>query len=220
MEVGALLRRRAKEEGFSRQQLVEHLGYQNANKGLRRVDAMFGGKKPGLLRQRLCELLRVTDEVADIIDAAESRSQELQVEADAELDLLEQYREALIEHARQIAADEDLRLALPSEDAVMDVAYLGTRHLPLGALLERWRSQRNLPRQKRHYIVGGGGSPLSGSGSMWGFVEDEDGLVSRQFKGKLALAILQHPLVEPFQARLASGDFLRIGQVIEKLGPK
>ena len=44
MEVGALLGRRAEERGFSRQQLVEHLGYQNVTKGLRRIDAMFTGR--------------------------------------------------------------------------------------------------------------------------------------------------------------------------------
>ena len=124
----------------------------------------------------------------------------------------------LMAHAGQIAVDETLRLALPCEAAAAHVAYIGSRHLPLGTLLEQWCSQRHLAPEERHYFVGCGGSPLSGSGKLWGFGEESDGFIDRRFDGRLALALLQHPLVEPFQGRLARGEFLRIGQVVEKLG--
>ena len=215
VEVGLLLQRRAQQQGLSQRDLVTGLGYTNINKGFRRVDAVFDGAQPGDLRQRLSELLQVSDEVGQVLAQAENEAQVLEAAALAERDLLRRHLHDLVDHAVEIAADEDLRLALPCENAVASVAYIGHRHLPLGTLLENWSAERRLPVVERFYVVGVGGSPLSGSGSVWGFDEASMGSVSKRFDRRLGLALLEHPLVEPFQRRLSSGNVLRIGEVVE-----
>ena len=217
-EIGSLLRGQMKATGVSRQQLVGRLGYRNLTKGLRRLDALIAGQRVrGSLLSRLAELLGVSEEVNGLRHQGEHEAKELRAQAQEERGLLGRCIPDLVGHRDQIATTEELRLGLPCESAFVDVTYIGVRYLPLETLLPRWAAESQRPVEGRFYVVGAGGSSDNGRGAMWGFKGGESELTIRRFDRDLAMELLAHPLVGPFQKRLREGQVLRIAEIAEQI---
>ena len=145
------------------------------------------------------------------------QSRKLDTKAEAEKELLRTHLPELVGHALRIAADEELRLARPCESAYVSVAYMGTHDLPLGALLELWTGEFHRPAADRFYVLGVGGSPLTGMGTVWGYVGDDRVWTTRPFDRELAFGLLTHPLLSPFQRRVRQGQALDLAAVLERL---
>ena len=159
--IGDLLRRGAEAAGHTRRQLAEMLGYANLTKGIRRIDGVLRGEPGrGDVQQRLAGFLNVTEGVDRIRDDADQEAQVLRAKTRGERDMLRQHLPCLLDHAAEISADRDLRLALPCEEAVVDIMLVGRKYLPLGALLEEWNAELKYAPESRFFVVGTGGSPL------------------------------------------------------------
>ena len=107
----------------------------------------------------------------------------------------------ILERSDEIRADEELSNALVSECAFFSVAYLGLSngYLPIGLLLALWEegSFTGVCDECGGVVnlLGAGGSPLSGSGSMWGLCGSCAVPAKRPFDGRQVL-VLDHVLDE------------------------
>jgi len=185
------------------------------------VEAVLQGTACGRgdLPGRLAELLGVEPALQAVESQTHQRVNELASALSREQELLAQHVDLLVRSAKVICATPELRLALVSERALVSMAYEPQVWLPLGALVEGWRwGEVSFQRGRdRLFVVGAGGSPLSGAGSMWGVVAARGTWDTAAFDLSFVRRLQTHPLVRPFQERVRRGSFLRFGDVVARL---
>ena len=222
-EIGQTCAKAATRKGLSETRLAELAGYENIAKGVRRVHKLLstGKTKNGRLLYQLGEILQVGEEIDELFEKLKGETRQYQTELNEESKLLADHLLLILEKSEQIAPDRRLANALISECAFLSMAYAGGGYLPLGTLLCFWQQDRFTDTceecEGKVYLYGAGGSPLSGSGSMWGRCAQCHKGKKVAFNGRLASELQNHALFHPFQERIKEGEFIRIAALIARL---
>jgi hypothetical protein len=128
----------------------------------------------------------------------------------------------VLERTEEIVAHEELANALVSGCAHVSVAYVGPNgYLSIGLLLQLWQEDRFTgvctDCGEVVYYYGAGGSPLSGSGSMWGLCGSCRKPAKHSFNYRQVSGIAESAQFHLFQDRVQEGDFIGLGELLRRL---
>jgi hypothetical protein len=223
-EIAATCREAALQRGFTERNLAELAGCENIPKGVRRVHQLLekGKTKDRDLIHNLSGILQVEEQVASLSLQLEEEERRYQGELAEEDRALVDHFPLILEKGDQIRGEEGMSNALITERAFISVAYVGLcGYLPLGLLLDYWRRGKFTDTcgecGETVLLYGAGGSPLSGSGSMWGSCGRCGKGRKVPFDGRLVLGFRAHELFEPFQERCEEGKCMRIQALVDAL---
>jgi hypothetical protein len=223
-EIAATCRGAAQQKGFTGKKIAELAGFENIPKGVRRVHQLLekGKTKDRDLIHNLSGILQVEEQVAPLFLQLEEEGKRYQIELAEEDRVLVDHFPLILEKAEWIRREEGLRNALITERAFVSVAYVGPcGYLPLGLLLDYWQQGKFTDVcgecGETVFLYGAGGSPLSGSGSMWGACGQCGKGRKAPFDGQLVLGFREHELFGPFQERIGEGKCMRIQELVDAL---
>ena len=159
------------EKGMTKAQIATELGYRNLTKGCRRITEWESTRAfPSItIKNRYHEILDIQKE--ELLEGI--RQYQLQIPyqyslTSPNIDLLAQYHHCLLQNAETIIQNPQFHQC-KLEGIQLFVAFSGTCHLTLGGLIRTW-SQGDF-QTASHYLLHGGGSPLSGSHILYGFTK-------------------------------------------------
>ena len=152
--------------GLSHSELVKRMGFRNTHKALRRMHRFEQtGQLPEIYRQKLSQVLGL-----DVDDIRRFEKQHW-AEQFADLGLF-------IDHFRHIWPHRKMIIRLPDYANIsfrglyLSVAYLGAPQYTIGILLQHYMNGDWMDDQRccgEFFIIGAGGSPLSGRNTCHGF---------------------------------------------------
>jgi len=179
-----LFKNRQQAAQLSHVQLAKFLGYKNTNKTLRRLRQF---EKTGELAdsylQKLSEILNI-----DLTEVKQIQAHYLQ-QRYSEMNLFIKYFDHIWPHRTFIVRHPDYaNISFPG--IYLSVAYLGTPSYNIGMLLQHYMKGNWMVDTiccDRLYIIGAGGSPLSGTNTCHGFCHSCGGQKSFKFASFVAL---------------------------------
>ena len=224
-KISSLYKDACRRKDLTRRVLAELAGYTKIERGINRINGVMDSgeitQQEGDLPYKICQLLEIGEPISGLAQELEAESARYKSALRKEKELLRTYLTSIVAHSDLIQADEEMRYALISEYALAGGMYIGGGYLPLGLLLDFWQWNQFTEMcsvcDSKVYLYGAGGSPLSGSGSMWGICIGCPEESKFPFNAGLVVSSKKHTLFQPFQERVSEGHFMRIEELVDRL---
>ena len=224
--ISALYKDALRQKNLTRKSMAELAGYTKIDRGINRINRVMDSgevsKQEGDLPYKVCQMLEVKEPLSELAQELEAESARYNSALSKEKELLRTHLTSIVAHSDLIQADEEMRYALISEYALAGGMYIGGGYLPLGLLLDFWKQDQFTEIcsacDSKVYLYSAGGSPLSGSGSMGGTCIECSDESKFAFNAGLVISSKKHELFKSFQKRVSEGHFMRIEELVDRLG--